>query len=106
MIAVAIIVVIAIIVVLQLMKTRETYILLEEVIPQARIISQEEGIVEYKGVEYILGVHDLKKKKQLIESLDLLNIEGSGVVDLRFKTQVVIKQEPGRNNKTGSENTQ
>ncbi|MGB3341000.1 MAG: hypothetical protein WBB37_05915 [bacterium] len=106
MIACAIVVVIMIIVIVQLVKTRETYITLEEVIPQARILSQDEGIVEYKGIEYILGVHNLEKKKRLIESLDLLNIQGPCVVDLRFKTQVVIKQEPGLFNKTGSGNTQ
>ena len=106
MIASAIVVVIIVIVIVQLMKTKETYITLEEVIPQARILSREEGILEYKGIEYILGVHNLKKKKRLIESLDLLNIPGPCVVDLRFKTQVVIKQEPGLHYKTGSENTQ
>jgi len=104
--ACAIVVVIMIIVIVQLVKTRETYITLEEVIPQARILSQDEGIVEYKGIEYMLGVHNLEKKKRLIESLDLLNIQGPCVVDLRFKTQVVIKQEPGLFHKMGSGNTQ
>jgi hypothetical protein len=103
-IASAIVVIIMIIVIVQLTKGKETCIVLEEVIPQARILSQEEGIVEYKGIEYHLGVHDLKKKKQLIESLDLLNIPGPCIVDLRFKTQVVIKQEPVLK-KAGSGNT-
>ena len=106
MIAGAIIVVIMIIIAVQLMKTKETYITLEQVIPQARILSQEEGIVEYKGIEYILGTHGLVKKKRLIEALDLLNIPGPCIVDLRFKTQVVIKQEPGLLKKMGSGNTQ
>jgi hypothetical protein len=100
------VIVIVAIVIVQLVKTRETFIVLEEVIPQARILSQEEGIVEYKGIEYVLGVHDLLRKKRLIESLDLLDIPGPCVVDLRFKTQVVIKQEPGLHNKKGSGNTQ
>ncbi|MGB3478081.1 MAG: hypothetical protein WBB67_02860 [bacterium] len=96
-----------VIVVVQLAKTRETYITLEQVISQARIISQEEGIVEYKGIEFMLGVHDLKKRKHLIESLNLLELQGPCVVDLRFKTQVVIRQEPGLHiKKTGSGNTQ
>jgi hypothetical protein len=96
-----------VIVVVQIAKTRETYITLEQVIPQARIISQEEGIVEYKGIEFMLGVHDLKKRKHLIESLNLLELQGPCVVDLRFKTQVVIRQEPGLHiKKTGSGNTQ
>jgi len=106
-IASAIVIVIMVIVVVQLTKTRETYITLEQVIPQARIISQEEGIVEYKGIEFMLGVHDLKKRKHLIESLNLLELQGPCVVDLRFKTQVVIRQEPGSHiKKTGSGNTQ
>jgi len=96
-----------VIVVVQIAKTRETYITLEQVIPQARIISQEEGIVEYKGIEFMLGVHDLKKRKHLIESLNLLELQGPCVVDLRFRTQVVIRQEPGLHiKKTGSGNTQ
>lgn len=96
-----------VIVVVQIAKTRETYITLEQVIPQSRIISQEEGIVEYKGIEFMLGVHDLKKRKHLIESLNLLELQGPCVVDLRFKTQVVIRQEPGLHiKKTGSGNTQ
>lgn len=96
-----------VIVFVQLFKTRETYITLEQVIPQARIISQEEGIVEYKGIEFMLGVHDLKKRKHLIKSLNLLGLQGPCVVDLRFKTQVVIRQEPGLHiKKTGSGNTQ
>ena len=106
MIAGAIVIVILIIITIQLTKAKETYITLEEVIPQARIISHEEGIVEYKGVEYILGINNLTKKKRLIESLDLLNIPGPCVVNLRFKKQVVIKQEPALKDKTGSGNAQ
>lgn len=107
MIASAIVIVIMVIVVVQMAKTRETYIGLEQVIPQARIISQEEGIVEYKGIEFMLGVHDLKKRKHLIESLNLLELQCPCVVDLRFKTQVVIRQEPGLHiKKTGSGNIQ
>lgn len=106
MIAGAIVVVILIIITVQLAKAKETYITLEEVIPQARILSHEEGIVEYRGVEYILGVTSLVEKKRLIESLDLLNIPGPCVVNLRFKKQVIIIQEPGLKNKMGSGNTQ
>ena len=106
MIAGAIVVVILIIITVQLAKAKETYITLEEVIPQARILSHEEGIVEDRGVEYILGVTSLVEKKRLIESLDLLNIPGPCVVNLRFKKQVIIIQEPGLKNKMGSGNTQ
>lgn len=96
-----------VIVVVQLAKTRETYITLEQVIPQARIISQEEGIVEYKSIEFILGVHDLRKRKYFIESLNLLELQGPCIVDLSFKTQVVIRQEPGLHiENAGSGNTQ
>ena len=77
--------------ILCLSKHKKHYILLSEVIPQGRIISQEEGIIEYKGVQYILGSNDLKEKKHLIESLNLLDLEDSFVIDLRFNKQVIIK---------------
>jgi hypothetical protein len=74
---------------------REKYIVLEEVIPQARIISQEEGIIEYKGIEFICGVNELSQKKHLIELLNLLELQNPCVVDLRFRTQVIVREGPG-----------
>ncbi|KPJ72407.1 hypothetical protein AMJ52_06405 [candidate division TA06 bacterium DG_78] len=60
-------------------------------IPQARIVSQEEGILEYQGVHYILGTHDLKRKQSLIRSLDLLSLKDSFIVDMRFNRQIIIR---------------
>lgn len=98
---------VGIIFVVRFLKARETYITLEEVIPQARIVSHEDGIIEYKGVEYILGTNKLKRRKDLIESLNLLNLEDSYMVDLRFRSQVIIKKGPTFNkNKQGPENMQ
>lgn len=90
---------------LRLFKNREIYISLNEVIPQSRIISHEEGIIEYKEVQYILGTNNLKKRKYLIESLNLLDLESSCIVDLRFNTQIIIRKGPGKN-KSGSKNMQ
>lgn len=54
-------------------------------------MSQEDGVVEYKGVHYILGTNDLKRKQSLIRSLNLLSLEDSFVVDMRFNRQLIIK---------------
>ncbi|OPX17775.1 hypothetical protein BXT86_04735 [candidate division WOR-3 bacterium 4484_100] len=75
-----------------LLKKKEHYLLLSEVIPGGKIISLEEGIVSYKGVQYIFGTNDLKRKKYLLESLGLLNIEDSLIIDLRFSRQIIIKK--------------
>jgi hypothetical protein len=95
LIAVAIIIVILAILAVALLKRRENYITLEEVIAEARIISYYEGIIEYQGTQYILGTHDLKKRKYLIEKLNLFDFENPCVVDLRFNSQVIIKKGPG-----------
>lgn len=86
--------VMSIISVVWLLRHREKYITLEEVIPGAHILSQEEGIIEYNGVQFILGTHDLKTRKYLIRSLNLDALKGPCVVDLRFNTQVIIKGGP------------
>lgn len=78
-----------------MIRKKEHYILLEEVIPGARVISREEGILEYKGSQYIVGVHDLKNRQQLIEHFDLLQLESQSVVDMRFDTQVIIIEGSG-----------
>ena len=88
---IVIVVIMCAILIYLLVGHKEHYILLSEVIPRARIISQEEGIIEYDGVQYILGTHGLKKKKHLIESLNLLALEDSFIVDLRFNKQIIIK---------------
>ena len=94
MILITILFVASIISVVWLLRQKERYITLEEVIPGARIVSQEEGIIEYNGVQFILGTHDLKKRKRLIESLKLIDLDSSCVVDLRFNTQIIIRRGP------------
>lgn len=78
-----------------MLKKREAHLLLDEVIPEGRIVSQEEGIIEYQDVRYIVGTHDLMRRKNLIERLKLLDLEGPATVDVRFDTQVIIKQGTG-----------
>lgn len=78
-----------------MLKKREAHLLLDEVIPGGRIVSQEEGIIEYQDVRYIVGTHDLMRRKNLIERLKLLDLEGPATVDVRFDTQVIIKQGTG-----------
>lgn len=95
MILIAIIVVVGLIFIVTLLKKREAYVLLDEVIPEGRIVSQEDGIIEYQGIRYILGTHDLMRRKNLIERLRLLDLEGPATVDVRFDTQVIIKQGAG-----------
>ena len=95
MIIIALVVMIAVVIVIRYTGPREQYITLQEVISGARIISYEEGIIESKGVRFILGTHDLKKRKNIIEYLDLRNLKASCIVDLRFDTQVIIKEGSG-----------
>ena len=97
MIVITILFVASIISVVWLLRQKEKYITLEEVIPGARTLSQEEGIIEYNGVQFILGTHDLRKRKHLIESLNLIDLDSSCVVDLRFNTQIIIKGGPSLN---------
>ncbi len=65
--------------------------MLEEVIPEGNVVSRVDGIVEYKGVQYILGTNDLKMKKYLLEKLNLLDIEEVVVVDMRFRGQIILR---------------
>lgn len=66
---------------------------LEEVIPKGKILSQEEGIVEYNNVYYIMGTHDLKERKYRLEMLNLIDLEAGYTVDLRFDSQVILKRD-------------
>ena len=65
--------------------------MLEEVIPEGNVVSRVDGIVEYKGVQYILGTNDLKMKKYLLQKLNLLDIEEVVVVDMRFRGQIILR---------------
>jgi len=87
----AIIAIVAFVLILGLFRLNEQCISLAEVIPEGKIISSEEGVIEYKGVQYILGTDNLKKKKFLIESLNLLSLRDSFTVNLRFNRQIIVK---------------
>jgi hypothetical protein len=76
-----------------LLRRHKKYITLEEVIPAGEVVAKDEGIVEYKGVQYILGTSDLETKRHLIEKLNLLDIEDTLVVDLSYHGQVIIRNE-------------
>uniref|UniRef100_A0A7C4THS6 Uncharacterized protein n=1 Tax=candidate division WOR-3 bacterium TaxID=2052148 RepID=A0A7C4THS6_UNCW3 len=71
---------------------KEEYILLKEIIPGAKIISQNECILEYQGKRFIIGPGDFKKKRDLIYELDLLKLEGPLEIDLRFRRQVILRR--------------
>jgi hypothetical protein len=65
---------------------------LEEVVPKGKILSREEGVIEYNEVYYILGTHDLKERKHRLEILNLLDLEAGYTVDLRFDSQVILRR--------------
>lgn len=78
-----------------LMQKHEHYILLEEVIPEGEVVSAEEGIVEYKGAQYMLGTNDLRIKKHLLEKLNLIDVRESVIVDMRYTGQIIIRHRDG-----------
>ncbi|UCD18886.1 MAG: hypothetical protein JSU64_05515 [candidate division WOR-3 bacterium] len=78
-----------------LLQKREQYIVLEDVIPGGEVVSEEEGIIEYKGAQYILGTNHLKMKKKLIEKLKLLEIGESVIVDMRYAGQIIVRNRNG-----------
>ncbi len=69
--------------------------MLEDVIPGGEVVSEEEGIIEYKGAQYMLGTNDLKMKKSLIEKLKLLEIGESVIVDMRYAGQIIVRKRNG-----------
>ena len=69
---------------------------LEEVIPEGKILSREEGVVEYNDVYYVMGTHDLKERKNRLEILNLLDLEAGYTVDLRFDSQVILRRDQVR----------
>ena len=76
---------------LGLFKKRSRCIFLDEVIPEGEVISREEGIVVYKGVQYVLGTNDLQTKRRLLEKLNLLGVDDTFVVDLSYHGQIIIR---------------
>ena len=76
-----------------LLRKREHYVMLEEVIPEGEVVSVVDGVVKHKGVQYILGTTDLKTKKDLLEKLSLPGIEKALVVDMRYRGQIILRKE-------------
>lgn len=95
MIVVLLFIIVGVVFTFGLLRKREEYVVLNEVIPGGEIISEEDGIVEYKGVRYVLGTNDLKKKMRLLERLNLLEIEETLVVDLSYSGQIILKAKEG-----------
>ncbi len=69
-----------------------SYLLLGEVVPQAKIRSETEGIIELEGMTIYLGRNDLKRKQFLIDSLDLLASSGCTEIDMRFAGQIILRR--------------
>jgi len=90
-IVVFLLIIVTVVFVFGLLKRHDKYISLEEVIPAGEVVSAEEGIVEYKGVQYVLGTNDLEKKRHLLKKLNLLDIEEALVVDLSYHGQIIIR---------------
>jgi hypothetical protein len=67
--------------------------MLEEVIPEGEVVSAVDGVVKYKGAQYILGTTDLETKKHLLEKLKLLEIEETLVIDMRYRGQIILRDE-------------
>lgn len=96
-IIVVIILLIVIILILQFIifafaKDKKQYINLKEVLPEAQIVSETEGIIEYEGKKFILGYNDFKRKKDIINKLNLLKLQGNLEIDLRFNRQVIVRE--------------
>ncbi|UCD06112.1 MAG: hypothetical protein JSV98_02465 [candidate division WOR-3 bacterium] len=75
------------------LRKRERYVMLEEIIPEGEVLSAVDGIIKYKGVQYILGTTDLGKKKHLLDKLNLLEVEEIGVIDMRYRGQIILRNE-------------
>lgn len=95
MIVALLLIIVGVVFLFGLLREREEYLVLNEVIPGGEIVSEEDGIVEYKGVQYVLGTNDLKKKKHLLQKLNLLDIEETLVVDLSYSGQIIIRARKG-----------
>ena len=95
MIVVLLLVMVGVVFIFGLLRRREEYMVLNEVIPEGEIVSEEDGIVDYKGVRYVLGTNDLKKKRRLLEKLNLLEIEETLVVDLSYSGQIILRAKKG-----------
>ena len=75
-------------------RPRDKVITLEKVIVGGRVISHEDGVVEYQGVYYIMGTHDLYKRRDLLQVITPEAIDSPCIVDMRFNSQIIIKKGP------------
>jgi hypothetical protein len=82
---------------LGLFKKQSKNMFLDEVIPEGEVISREEGIVLYKGVQYVLGTNDLQTKRRLLEKLNLLEVNDNFVVDLSYHGQIILRADQAQN---------
>ncbi len=73
-------------------KGRNKYITLKEVIPDAEIVSETEGMIRYSGMNIILGQSDFKRKKELIEALHLKDLSGYSEIDMHYRKQIVVRR--------------
>lgn len=71
---------------------KDHYITIKEVIPDAKIISESEGIIEYEGKKFILGQAGFERKKSLIKDLHLDELKGVAEIDMRFKKQIIVRK--------------
>ncbi|MEO0184432.1 MAG: hypothetical protein ABIL22_00995 [candidate division WOR-3 bacterium] len=80
------------------MRNKNHYITIKEVIPDAKIISESEGIIEYEGIKFILGQTDFERKKNLIRDLRLDELNGVAEVDMRFRKQIIVRKNEFKKN--------
>jgi hypothetical protein len=93
-IAGVILIIIFLILVISVTRAKKRTIALEDVIPQGRVVTHEDGIVEYQGVYYILGSHDFDRRRRLLGKLPQDAIQSPCIVDMRFNSQIIIKKGP------------
>jgi len=78
-----------------LLRKREQYVTLDEVIPGGTVVSSVDGVVEYKGVRYLLSTNDLRMKKHLLEKMNLMETGETMVVDMRYRGQIILRHSNG-----------
>jgi len=74
-----------------LRKKEEKIITIYDVIPEAKVLSEVDGIIEYQGVRFYLGTGRLNEKKAYIDSLKLYELGDRMEVDMRFSRQIIIR---------------
>jgi hypothetical protein len=74
-----------------LRKKEEKIITIYDVIPEAKVLSEVDGIIEYQGVRFYLGTGRLNEKKAYIDSLKLCELGDRMEVDMRFSRQIIVR---------------